>query len=213
MKLLIIKSWNIFEYSEISDVTAQVIQPVIEAILSFKPYFINNEDGTRNFVGDNFPAKGHKIKYPYTKTIEEMYGHVQGFETFKSLIKNHYFDSISKVEILDITSEETLAERVFLVVQDEHGVDYTEITKDKVVLLCPVLEAIKNFQPYYTEQADGTKKYWKNNYPTIVTAYKRGGEKTAEQLYGHLEGFKILDKILHNPYFNKILSTKIIYTA
>lgn len=107
-KLLIINSWHVFEFSEITEDISEKIKPVIEEIKNFKPYFIYNEDGTKNYVGNNYPSKKHNEKYPFTKSIEEMYGHLEGFETFKALIKNHFFDDIDKVQILDIENEENI---------------------------------------------------------------------------------------------------------
>lgn len=101
--------------------------------------------------------------------------------------------------------------KIFLVIKKEDSSVYEEISQENLDLVRPVLEAIKNFVPYYTKSPDGTINYCDNNYPT-VTSYKRFGEKRAEELYGHLPGFKILDKILHNPYFRKIYSIKILYT-
>jgi hypothetical protein len=98
---------------------------------------------------------------------------------------------------------------------DTNDADYmssaNEITDEEIEKIRPVIEAIKNFKPYI-----GTKKSYKNehdsNYPTGECCREDLGEKTAEELYGHIPGFETFEELLPYPEygFHTIESIKII---
>lgn len=81
---------------------------------------------------------------------------------------------------------------------DTNDADYVnnrcEITNEELELIKPVIQAIKDFKPYVSKTEDG-KMDWKHdhNYPNGEFVREDLGEKTAEELYGHLEGFEIFN--------------------
>lgn len=83
--------------------------------------------------------------------------------------------------------------KLIIVKADTNDADYVEattvITDEELELILPVIEAIKNFEPY-------KKKGWHhdNNYPVGDVHRDDLGEKSAYQLYGHLEGFQLFDE-------------------
>ena len=103
-----------------------------------------------------------------------------------------------------------------LIEVDTNDADYMSsantITDKEIEEIKPVIEAIKNFKPYI-----GTKpNYWKHrhhsNYPTGESCREDLGEKTAEELYGHIPGFETFDELLPCPDFgfHSISSIEII---
>jgi hypothetical protein len=76
---------------------------------------------------------------------------------------------------------------------DTNDADYIESSNEigNVYLnhIMPVIEAIKAFKPYKGQSSSGREWTHDNNFP--YSEYSRAdlGEKTAKELYGHIEGF------------------------
>lgn len=108
-------------------------------------------------------------------------------------------------------------DKQILIEVDTNDADYmrsvNRITDKEIEEIKPVIEAIKNFKPY-----TGTRKSWKHkhnlNYPTGECCREDLGEKTAEELYGHIPGFETFDDLLPCPDtgFHTIASIEIIQT-
>jgi hypothetical protein len=80
--------------------------------------------------------------------------------------------------------------KYIIIKADTNDADYftevSEITDEQIELIKPVIEAIKN--------APKDKHGWGHNYETGEAVDKAD----AEELYGHLEGFKTFDKFVPN---------------
>lgn len=74
---------------------------------------------------------------------------------------------------------------------DTNDADYvsklSEITEEYLDLILPVIQAIKEFKPY-TSTKNGSTWTHKHNYPYSECCRTDLGEKTIDELYGHLEG-------------------------
>lgn len=85
---------------------------------------------------------------------------------------------------------------------DTNDADYITFIKDideeTLELIKPVVEAIKNFKSYKTEARNGTVWNNINNYPKEECLRDDLGEKSAKELYGHLEEFEEFDDL--TPY-------------
>lgn len=88
------------------------------------------------------------------------------------------------------------------VVVDTNDADYAEtfcpISDEAIAKIFPVIQAIKAFTPYEGEWSPGNFMFHDNNYPSGECCREDMGEKPAETLYGHLEGFQAFDDLL--PY-------------
>ena len=74
----------------------------------------------------------------------------------------------------------------------------SEITEEDLILIQPVIQAIKDFEPYSAQKPGHGKCTHFNNYPTLECHRGDLGEKDADELYGHLEGFYLFDEL--TPY-------------
>lgn len=93
------------------------------------------------------------------------------------------------------------------------------ITDEEIELIKPVIEAIKNFKLYAVPitYCQGNNEYtieWKHNsnYPIGECLRTDLGEKSPDELYGHLEGYELFDSL--TPYseygFHTIEEIKIV---
>lgn len=77
------------------------------------------------------------------------------------------------------------------------------INDEQLEQIKPVIDAIKNFEPYETN-VNGLNIKHSSNYPRGDGQFiprKDLGEKSAQQIYGHLDGFKLFDTFTpHNIY-------------
>lgn len=94
---------------------------------------------------------------------------------------------------------------LLVIVGDTNDGDYitsiNEITEDTFDKLQPMIEAIKNFKSYNGAKASyKSTGYWihNHNYPASEYIREDLGEKTIQELYGHIENFKEFDNF--TPY-------------
>lgn len=82
--------------------------------------------------------------------------------------------------------------KYILIEADTNDGDYimekNEITDETLELIMPVIQAIKDFKPYIGTRLD-YKSLHGNNFPTNDCCREDLGEKSAKELYGHLEGY------------------------
>lgn len=83
---------------------------------------------------------------------------------------------------------------------DYNDANYTsklsEITDEEINLIKPVIEAIKNFKPYQGLSRGGNTWTHTKNYPTQECHREGLGEKSAEELYGHLKNFDLFEEFV-----------------
>jgi hypothetical protein len=89
-------------------------------------------------------------------------------------------------------------EKRIIITADTNDADYVTsinaITDEDIELIKPVVEAIKNFKPY---KAGGFTH--SHNFPSGEHFPRTDmGEKTTEELYGHLEGYDLFQDLC--PY-------------
>lgn len=89
--------------------------------------------------------------------------------------------------------------KYLIITADTNDGDYViekrEITDDKLELIKPVIQAIKDFKPYESDKCGFNMKH-SHNYPKGDGEFiprEDLGEKSASELYGHLEGFNTFD--------------------
>lgn len=89
---------------------------------------------------------------------------------------------------------------LLLIEVDTNDGDYetTEIaiTEKQIERLRPVIEAIKNFKRYKTKTGYGSSWEYNHNYPIGECCRKDLGEKSAEELYGHIKGFEEFNEMI-----------------
>lgn len=83
----------------------------------------------------------------------------------------------------------------------------SQLTRREAENIIPVLTAIHNFKPYLRKgRVNG------RNYPTSIQI--RGSEKSAEELYGKIDGFKLFDNFVPlGPVGIHTIKTVNIYTV
>jgi len=92
-----------------------------------------------------------------------------------------------------------------IVKADTNDGDYitavNEITEEEFYLISEVIDAIKQFKPYEEIRFDISWKH-ESNYPIGECHRSDLGEKSVEEMYGHLKGFKLFnDKFVpYNEY-------------
>ena len=90
--------------------------------------------------------------------------------------------------------------KFILIKADTNDADYitskNEITDDQIELIKPVIQAIKDFKPYSTKTIRWSDWTHDNNYPNGECCRKDLGEKSAEELYGHLKGFELFNDLI-----------------
>jgi len=98
-------------------------------------------------------------------------------------------------------------EKYLYIEADTNDADYIttfdQINDKDLELIKPVIEAIKNFKPYEVISKEyGNMWTHSNNFPIGDCCRKKLGEKSAEELYGHLEGFQVFldDYVPYNEY-------------
>lgn len=91
------------------------------------------------------------------------------------------------------------------IVADTNDADYVSsrsmITDKEIEQIMPVIEAIRNFKPYKVDKVGYDKKStWEHRHNWPNSDYIRAdlGEKTTEELYGHLSGFQHFEELV--PY-------------
>jgi len=84
---------------------------------------------------------------------------------------------------------------------DTNDADYNtsinSITDSQIKLILPVIEEIKKFKPYKGKTRYGEHEHT-SNYPTGEFVRQDLGEKSTEDMYGHLKGFNCFDGFI--PY-------------
>lgn len=80
---------------------------------------------------------------------------------------------------------------------DDYVGTLEKIDEETILKILPVINAIKDFKAYKSENRG---RVWnnRNNYPNGEVYRPDLGEKSAEELYGHLSGFKTFDELC--PY-------------
>lgn len=71
-----------------------------------------------------------------------------------------------------------------------------EIDDKKLEMIMPMIEAIKNFKPYQGTSKSGLTWKHQSNYPCYDACRKDLGEKSAEDLYGHIPNFEMFDDMV-----------------
>lgn len=90
----------------------------------------------------------------------------------------------------------------FIIIKaDTNDGDYitekSKITDDQIKLITPVVDAIRNFEPYVGTKSDWIHKH-RHNFPYGECLRKDLGEKSPEEMYGHIEGFELFENLI--PY-------------
>lgn len=91
-----------------------------------------------------------------------------------------------------------IVDKYIYVVADTNDADYIsklrKITEEEYQLILPVIQAIKDFKPYKAiEERYNSSWHHHHNYPTSDCCRDDLGEKSVEELYGHLDGFELFD--------------------
>jgi hypothetical protein len=90
------------------------------------------------------------------------------------------------------------------IVADTNDGDYVSemslITDEMLEKIKPVINAIKAFEPYEAYSTGVWRSKWTHttNYPCGEANRADLGEKSAEELYGHIDGFKEFDQFVPN---------------
>lgn len=93
----------------ITDEQVELIKHVVEAIKNFKPYQVNCQGMTLTHR-HNFPYGDCLRKDLGEESVQELYGHLDGFKTFIFFIPyaEYGIHSIKSVDILEIANETKL---------------------------------------------------------------------------------------------------------
>lgn len=93
-------------------------------------------------------------------------------------------------------------QKYILIEADTNDADYIStfnpITDEEIELIKPIINAIKGFMPYVGISIRGSEWTHSNNFPTGECYRQDLGEKSAEELYGHLDNFDLFDNFV--PY-------------
>jgi len=77
-----------------------------------------------------------------------------------------------------------------VIVGDTNDGDYTtiisDITKEKLLRMVPVIEAIRNFKPYEVKHKSGRMLTHTHNWPNGEYSREDLGEKTIEEIYSDI---------------------------
>lgn len=94
--------------------------------------------------------------------------------------------------------------RYIVIKADTNDADYITskhlITDQQLQKITPVIDAINNFKPY---KLPSKNKEWENkfdhNFPIGECCRTDMGEKTIQELYGHLDGLEVFENFI--PYY------------
>ncbi len=99
--------------SEINEETLELIKPVIQAIENFEPY--NGIEASYMSSGywvhdHNYPNGEYRRDDLGEKSSYELYGHIQGFDTFDELVPygGNGIHSITEIVLLEVNNVEKL---------------------------------------------------------------------------------------------------------
>jgi len=112
-------------------------------------------------------------------------------------------------------------EKFIIITADTNDGDYIteryKITDEQIAKIIPVVEAIKKikFEPYIVTKPGYWSHKQNSNYPTGEMHRSDLGEKSAKDLYGHLEGFELFNSFcpLGEYGIHTIVSVEIIQVA
>lgn len=101
---------HLTKISEITDEQIELIRPVVLAIKEFKPDPSNMEEGALGSFTCNFCFGEECRQYSEEKTADDLYGHLSGYEMFKTFIPEVVKESrnILSVEIFTVQEVVTL---------------------------------------------------------------------------------------------------------
>ena len=107
--------------------------------------------------------------------------------------------------------------KYIIIEADTNDADYISkksiITLEQIQLIRPVVKAIKQFIPYAGDNHPSWAHLHDHNFPLGDVVREDLGERSSEELYGHLDGYKLFERFC--PWgeygIHTIVSVDIVY--